>query len=138
MADSKRSPGRLNSLRDSVKKITERLSDGDSSMMKKNDEYIREMEKLRVHIQSMEVELRQLHHSRHQLEQVARQNEKLAATLQDAKGQIEALRAEVDKLTAPPSSYGIRRRHGPTGSRSAAVRRLWCCGDLRDPLSAVG
>ncbi len=107
MADSKRSPGRLNSLRDSVKKITERLSDGDSSMMKKNDEYIREMEKLRVHIQSMEVELRQLHHSRHQLEQVARQNEKLAATLQDAKGQIEALRAEVDKLTAPPSSYGI-------------------------------
>ena len=107
MADSKRSPGRLNSLRDSVKKITERLSDGDSSMMKKNDDYIREMEKLRVQIQSMEVELRQLHHSRHQLEQVARQNEKLAATLQDAKGQIEALRAEVDKLTAPPSSYGI-------------------------------
>ena len=76
-------------------------------MMKKNDDYIREMEKLRVQIQSMEVELRQLHHSRHQLEQVARQNEKLAATLQDAKGQIEALRAEVDKLTAPPSSYGI-------------------------------
>ncbi len=107
MADSKRSPGRLNSLRDSVKKITERLSDGDSSMMKKNDDYIREMEKLRVQIQSMEVELRQLHHSRHQLEQAARQNEKLAATLQDAKGQIEALRAEVDKLTAPPSSYGI-------------------------------
>ncbi len=107
MADSKRSPGRLNSLRDSVKKITERLSDGDSSMMKKNDDYIREMEKLRVQIQSMEVELRQLHHSRHQLEQVARQNEKLAATLQDAKEQIEALRAEVDKLTAPPSSYGI-------------------------------
>ena len=107
MADSKRSPGRLNSLRDSVKKITERLSDGDSSMMKKNDDYVREMEKLRVQIQSMEVELRQLHHSRHQLEQVARQNEKLAATLQDAKGQIEALRAEVDKLTAPPSSYGI-------------------------------
>ncbi|MCH6556672.1 MAG: proteasome ATPase [Nitrospirae bacterium] len=107
MADSKRSPGRLNSLRDSVKKITERLSDGDSSMMKKNDDYIREMEKLRVQIQSMEVELRQLHHSRHQLEQVARQNEKLAATLQEAKGQIEALRAEVDKLTAPPSSYGI-------------------------------
>ena len=107
MADSKRSPGRLNSLRDSVKKITERLSDGDSSMMKKNDDYVREMEKLRVQIQSMEVELRQLHHSRHQLEQVARQNEKLAATLQEAKGQIEALRAEVDKLTAPPSSYGI-------------------------------
>lgn len=107
MADSKRSPGRLNSLRDSVKKITERLSDGDSSMMKKNDDYIREMEKLRVQIQSMEAELRQLHHSRHQLEQVARQNEKLAATLQDAKEQIEALRAEVDKLTAPPSSYGI-------------------------------
>ncbi len=31
----------------------------------------------------------------------------MAATLQEAKTQIEALRAEVDKLTAPPSSFGI-------------------------------
>ncbi len=75
--------------------------------MHKNDEHLREVEKLRVQIQSMEEELRRLYQSRYQLEQATRQNEKLAATLQEAKAQIEALRAEVDKLTAPPSTYAI-------------------------------
>ena len=107
MAESKRSPSRLSSLRDSVKKFTERLSDGDSDPVSKNDEHIRELEKLRIQIQSMEEELRQLHQSRYQLEQVYKQNEKLTSTLQDAKAQIEALRAEVGKLTAPPSTYAI-------------------------------
>jgi proteasome-associated ATPase len=105
MAESK--GNRLRSLRDSVKKITKRLSDGDSEVMHKNDEHLREVEKLRVQIQSMEEELRRLYQSRYQLEQATRQNEKLAATLQEAKAQIEALRAEVDKLTAPPSTYAI-------------------------------
>ncbi len=105
MAESK--GNRLRSLRDSVKKITRRLSDGDSEAMHKNDEHLREVEKLRVQIQSMEEELRRLYQSRYQLEQATRQNEKLAATLQEAKAQIEALRAEVDKLTAPPSTYAI-------------------------------
>jgi proteasome-associated ATPase len=107
MAESKRSPSRLSSLRDSVKKFTERLSDGDSGPVRKNDENMREAEKLRIQIQSMEEELRQLHQSRYQLEQAYKQNEKLTSTLQDAKAQIEALRAEVDKLTAPPSTYAI-------------------------------
>ncbi|MBI4402055.1 MAG: proteasome ATPase [Nitrospirae bacterium] len=107
MAESEKGPGRLSSLRDSVKKFTDRLSDGDAGSVRKNDEHIREMEKLRVQIQSMEEELRQLHQSRYQLEQAHKQNEKLASTLQDAKAQIEALRAEVDKLTAPPSTYAI-------------------------------
>lgn len=107
MAESEKGPGRLSSLRDSVKKFTDRLSDGDVGSVRKNDEHIREVEKLRVQIQSMEEELRQLHQSRYQLEQAHKQNEKLASTLQDAKAQIEALRAEVDKLTAPPSTYAI-------------------------------
>jgi proteasome-associated ATPase len=75
--------------------------------MKKNEEHVREIEKLRIQIQSMEAELRQLHQSRHQLEQAHKLNERLTVTLQEAKAQIEALRAEVDKLTAPPSSYAI-------------------------------
>ncbi len=107
MAESKRSPGRLSSFRDSVKKLTGRLSDGDSDPVRKNDDQMREAEKLRIQIQSMEEELRQLHQSRYQLEQAYKQNEKLTSTLQDAKAQIEALRAEVDKLTAPPSTYAI-------------------------------
>ncbi len=76
-------------------------------MIHRNDEHAREMEKLRVQIQSMEEEIRRLYQSRYQLEQATKQNEKLVATLQEAKVQIEALRAEVEKLTAPPSSYGI-------------------------------
>jgi proteasome-associated ATPase len=73
----------------------------------KNEEHAREVEKLRVQIQSMEEEIRRLYQSRYQLDQATKQNEKLVATLQEAKSQIEALRAEVEKLTAPPSTYGI-------------------------------
>jgi proteasome-associated ATPase len=110
MAESKRGPNRLSALRESVKKITERLSDGKMDGMRKSDEHLREVEKLRVQIQSMEEEVRRLHHSRYQLDQANKQNEKLATTLQEAKAQIQALRAEVDKLTAPPCSYGIFSR----------------------------
>lgn len=76
-------------------------------MMHKNDEHAGETERLREQIQSLEEEIRRLYQSRYQLEQANKQNEKLAAALQEAKTQIEALRAEVDKLTAPPSSYAI-------------------------------
>ena len=107
MAESKGQPNRLRSLRDSVKKITKRLSEDDGEMIHKNDEHPREVDKLRVQIQSMEEEIRRLYQSRHQLDQANKQNERLAATLQDAKAQIEALRTEVEKLTAPPSSYAI-------------------------------
>lgn len=107
MADAKGSPSRFRSLRDSVKKITKRLSEGETDVIHKNDEHAREVEKLRVQIQSMEDEIRRLYQSRYQLDQATKQNEKLAATLQEAKAQIEALRAEVEKLTAPPSTYAI-------------------------------
>lgn len=76
-------------------------------MIHRNDEQARELEKLRVQIQSMEEEIRRLYQSRYQLDQATKQNEKLVTTLQEAKAQIEALRAEVEKLTAPPSTYAI-------------------------------
>ena len=76
-------------------------------MIHRNDEQHREIEKLRVQIQSMEEEIRRLYQSRYQLDQATKQNEKLVTTLQEAKAQIEALRAEVEKLTAPPSTYAI-------------------------------
>ena len=107
MAESKGSSGRLRSFRDSVKRLTQSLSDGDGVVTHKNDEHAREVEKLRTQIQSMEEEIRRLYQSRYQHEQTTKQNEKLVATLQEAKSQIETLRAEVEKLTAPPSTYGI-------------------------------
>jgi proteasome-associated ATPase len=41
------------------------------------------------------------------LMQAVRQNEKLQAALHDARDEIVALRQEVDKLSAPPSTYGV-------------------------------
>ncbi|HET9131968.1 MAG TPA: proteasome ATPase [Terriglobia bacterium] len=60
-----------------------------------------------MQIEAMQDELRQLYQSRSQLDQAHKQNEKLTATLQEAKAQIQALRAEVEKLTAPPNTYAI-------------------------------
>jgi len=87
----------------------------------RNDEHAREVEKLRVQIQSMEDELRRLYQSRYQLDQATKQNEKLVATLQEAKAQIEALRAEVEKLTAPPSTYAIFSSLNPDGTGNVYV-----------------
>src|SRR5687768_12897596 len=41
-----------------------------------------------------------------QLAQAVSQNEKLSATLREAREHIGALREEVEKLTMPPSAYG--------------------------------
>ena len=107
MGETKKGSGRFHSLRNTVKRLTDRLTENEPVMNKQMEEYERELDKLHVQIRSMEEELRQLRVSRSQLEQAHKQNEKLAATLHEAKAQIEALRAEVEKLTAPPSSYGI-------------------------------
>jgi proteasome-associated ATPase len=107
MDGKKESPGRFRSLRDSVTQITKRLAEGNTDVGSRNDEHVREVEKLRVQIQSMEEEIRRLYQSRYQLEQATKQNEKLVTTLQEAKAHIESLRAEVEKLTAPPSAYAI-------------------------------
>jgi proteasome-associated ATPase len=107
MDGKKESPSRFRSLRDSVSHITKRLTEGEMGVAQRNDEHVREVEKLRVQIQSMEEEIRRLYQSRYQLDQATKQNEKLVTTLQEAKVQIEALRAEVEKLTAPPSAYAI-------------------------------
>ncbi|HYM88802.1 MAG TPA: proteasome ATPase [Nitrospiraceae bacterium] len=107
MDGKKESPSRFRSLRDSVTHITKRLTEGETGVAQRNDEHVREVEKFRVQIQSMEEEIRRLYQSRYQLDQATKQNEKLVTTLQEAKVQIEGLRAEVEKLTAPPSAYAI-------------------------------
>lgn len=44
---------------------------------------------------------------RTQVSQLANQNDRLASTLRDARDQIVALKAEVDRLAQPPNTYGI-------------------------------
>ena len=60
-------------------------------MAQRNDEHVREVEKLRVQIQSMEEEIRRLYQSRYQLDQATKQNEKLVSTLQEAKTLYEKI-----------------------------------------------
>ncbi len=75
--------------------------------LRKNEDHVREIEKLRGELQYLENEMRVLYDTRLKLQQSQRQNEKLTASLQEAKAQIESLRLEIEKLTAPPSSYAL-------------------------------
>src|SRR2546422_29097 len=110
MAEMKKTPGRLSSIRNTVKKLTERLSDDHSAEGTMKDEQEREKEKLLVQLRSLEEEVRRLHQARHQLEQANRQNERLTDALQDTKAQIEAMRAAVGKLAAPPAEPLLSQR----------------------------
>jgi proteasome-associated ATPase len=61
--------------------------------------------------------LRRRHESaRQQFTDAERQNEKLVHVLQEAKQQIELLKEEVDKLCAPPNTYGIFTRSNKDGT----------------------
>jgi proteasome-associated ATPase len=104
MSESKRQSGKLNSLKATIRKLQDQLAGNDST---EPLVYRREIEKLQVQIRTIEEELRETEQSRDRMEQVHRQNEKLIAALQEAREQIEALKLEVEKLTAPPSSYAV-------------------------------
>ena len=75
--------------------------------IRKVDDSTLEIQKLRSELASLELERQQHHESRHQLDQTQQKNERLVSSLQEAKTQIEALRKEVEKLTAPPSTFAI-------------------------------
>ncbi|MEZ4352082.1 MAG: proteasome ATPase [Myxococcota bacterium] len=59
---------------------------------------------------------RRYEQARAQQHDAERQNEKLVAMLQEAKQQIELLKEEVDKLCAPPNTYGIFIRANKDGT----------------------
>jgi proteasome-associated ATPase len=75
--------------------------------IRKADDTTREIQNLRSQLESLELERQQHDASRHQLDQTQQKNERLVSSLQEAKAQIEALRKEVEKLTAPPSTFAI-------------------------------
>ena len=83
----KKAPGRLSSIRNTVKKLTERLSDEHSEEGGMHDEQ-REKEKLLVQIRSLEEEVRRLSQTRAQLEQVHKQNDRLTEALQQTDGRV--------------------------------------------------
>ncbi len=75
--------------------------------IRKTDDPTREIQKLRSELESLELERQRYHESRHTLDLTQQKNERLVSSLQEAKTQIEALRKEVEKLTAPPSTFAV-------------------------------
>jgi len=90
---AEKSHAEIDALQAQVKGLEEELY----QVRRRLEQVPREFELLRARLQQ----------SREQLEQAQRQNERLVQTLTQAKEQIGALKEEVEKLTAPPASYGI-------------------------------
>jgi proteasome-associated ATPase len=69
-----------------------------------------EVDALRRRLQDAPRRIRDLEHrlddTSSQLERALRQNEKLSTVLEEAREQLAVLRAEVDKLTQPPNTFG--------------------------------
>ncbi|MEK7872072.1 MAG: proteasome ATPase, partial [Nitrospirota bacterium] len=123
MGETKKTHGRSNLFRDSKNRSSAKKEEADDDLHldSRAEEYEREIEKLQIQVLSMEEELRQLHTSRSQLDQAFKQNERLTAALMEAKNQIEILKIEVEKLTAPPSSYGVLSDINDDGTASVFV-----------------
>jgi proteasome-associated ATPase len=62
------------------------------------------------------VDAEQLSRLRAQVAQLSAQNDRLASTLRDARDQIVALKAEVDRLAQPPNTFGIFSGLGDEGT----------------------
>jgi proteasome-associated ATPase len=98
--DSERERTMSRSLQEEIEDLREamRFFGGDSVEFRRRlDRVLAEYEALRRRHQV----------GREQLADAERQNEKLVHTLQEAKQQIELLKEEVDKLCAPPNTYGV-------------------------------
>ncbi|MGH7286660.1 MAG: proteasome ATPase [Myxococcota bacterium] len=110
--EANREPAR--SLQDELEDLREalRFFGGDSAEFRRRlDRVLAEYDALR----------RRYHLLRDQLGDAERQNEKLVGALQEAKQQIELLKEEVDKLCAPPNSYGVFMRTNKDGTAEIVV-----------------
>jgi proteasome-associated ATPase len=105
MSESRKNQEKTGSLRGAMKKLSEQF--GGSDLQNKIAEYEHEIEKRTAQVDALEAELKELRSHRILLDQAFKQNERLTASLAEAKHHIEALKKEVEKLTAPPASYAI-------------------------------
>jgi proteasome-associated ATPase len=106
--------GSARSLQDELEDLREalRFFGGDSAEFRRRlDRVLAEYDAIR----------RRYHLLRDQLGDAERQNEKLVGALQEAKQQIELLKEEVDKLCAPPNSYGVFMRGNKDGTAEIVV-----------------
>ena len=126
-------------IKDTMRKFSLHIPGSESSLAGKISQYEAEIGKLQDQIKTLEDEseglLRNLEKTINQYEVLKRkyyqtseqmnsgrkQNEKLAAALQEAKNQIVALKEEIDKLCAPPNSYGTFRKPNEDGTIDISV-----------------
>ena len=114
----------------------------DSSTRRRLTEYEIQVQDLQAYVRSLEAETvhlgrssrtpkdfmvleNKLREANRQLVQAFNQNEKLVNALYEAREQITALKEEVDKLCAPPSTYGVYlspTRTAPSTSSPRAAR----------------
>jgi len=112
--DPERERNMTRSLQEEIEDLREamRFFGGDSVEFRRRlDRVLAEYEALRRRYQL----------TRDQLSDAERQNEKLVHTLQEAKQQIELLKEEVDKLCAPPNTYGVFIRANKDGTAELNV-----------------
>ncbi|HXV35681.1 MAG TPA: proteasome ATPase [Myxococcota bacterium] len=81
-------------------------------------EFRRQLDRLLAEFETLR---RRYQLTRDQSADAERQNERLVNALHDAKQQIELLKAEVDKLCAPPNHYGIFNRPNKDGTAEIVV-----------------
>ncbi len=105
MADARKKQGKANAFRKTMKKLSGQF--GGEQLDPQQDDFEQERERLLIQVASLEKELVLSQRSSVQLDQAFKQNEKLTATLIEAKNRIDALKQEVEKLTTPPATYAI-------------------------------
>ncbi|MFP6655273.1 MAG: proteasome ATPase [Myxococcota bacterium] len=94
--------GRVGS--DQTASETERLQDAMRFFGTDSDEFKHRLDRMLADFEALR---RRYAQARNQGHAGDRQNEKLVAMLKEAKQQIEQLKEEVDKLCAPPNTYGV-------------------------------
>src|SRR5262245_49585890 len=108
-----------------MKGLSKFLPMTDSNYRRRLTEYEVQLQDLQTYVRSLEAETvrlrkkledaprelmgleNKLREANRQLVQAFNQNEKLVNALYESREQITALREEVDKLCAPPSTYGV-------------------------------
>jgi len=122
--EKKGNPGR-EPASEGMKGLSKFLPMTDSNYRRRLTEYEVQVQDLQAYIRSLETETgrlrkkmedmpkefmvleNKLREANRQLVQAFNQNEKLVNTLYEAREQITSLKEEVDKLCAPPSTYGV-------------------------------
>ncbi len=123
-ASDRAAPGSVRSIIDRQKRVIENLREinGLRSKIRNMEE---EIVKLRDRLNATPQEYRslgsRLRQSSQRLYKIQQQNEKLVGALNQAREKIELLKDEVEKLTAPPASYGVLHGFNDDGTVNILV-----------------